>query len=275
LGESPLWDPIQKVLYWVDLEDDTIFRFDPKIKSLEKFPTQTTVGSMGLRFGGGLILATQKGFAFWVDKRHELAFMNNFPEDDRPGARFNDGAVDRKGRFWAGTTKKGSYGSLFRLDTDGKVHRMDTGFFGPNGIGWSLDNKTMYFTESRIKCIHKYDFDIESGNISNRRIFIHNPEDPGIPDGLTVDQEGFIWSVRFGGWKITRYDPQGKMEREIILPVECPTSCIFGGEKLDELYVTSSLTWASPGLINQQPLAGDIFALHTGVCGIAEPNFLG
>ena len=123
------------------------------------------------------------------------------PESGKEGARFNDGATDRQGRFWAGTMCDNPTSSLYRLDPGGAVHKMERGLTISNGIGWSPDNRTMYLTNSPKGVIYAYDFDPASGSISNRRHFVYTPDDPTQPDGLTVDAEGFVWSARWGGWK--------------------------------------------------------------------------
>jgi sugar lactone lactonase YvrE len=133
----------------------------------------------------------------------------------------------------------------------------------------------MYYTDTPKKVIYAYDFDPASGAIENRRNFVYTPDEPGAPDGLAVDSEGFVWSARWDGWKITRYDPAGRVEREIRLPVQRPTSCAFGGAGLDELYITSASTGLSEQEKAAQPLAGDIFRLRTEVKGLPEPKFLG
>ena len=192
---------------------------------------------------------------------------------------FNDGAVDRSGRFWAGTMSDsdphGSHGNLYRLDIDGSVHVMDTGFTISNGIGWSPDNKIMYFTDTMRSVIYAYDFDIATGMIENRRPFVTVPEGEGVPDGLTVDSEGFVWSAIALGYKINRYDPNGMVEREIRVPTAFVSSCTFGGPGLDELYITTGWEPLNDDEKLSQPFAGDLFRVSTGVMGLEEPKYLG
>jgi sugar lactone lactonase YvrE len=274
LGEGPLWHPEEQSLYWVDIDQHCFHRLFPATGQYEVFAVGLPVGALAFRVSGGLVLATRDGFAFWHPETQTLQFMAD-PEADKPEARFNDGAVDRQGRFWAGTMSAGPTSSLYRLDPDGSVHTMETGVTISNGIGWSPDDKTMYYTDTPLRMIYAYDFDPATGTIENRRPFIHTPDEPGIPDGLTVDSEGFIWSARWDGWKVTRYDPTGKVEREINLPVQRPTSCTFGGVELDELYITSAwigFSWIKRKL---QPRAGDLFRIKASVKGLKEPKFLG
>jgi len=144
-----------------------------------------------------------------------------------------------------------------------------------NGLAWSPDNRTMYFADSWLRAIYSFDFDLDSGTIHNRRIFAQLPEGSGVPDGATVDAEGFLWSANFGGSCLTRYSPDGRIDRKIQMPVQRPTSCVFGGDNYSMLYVTS----ASLDLTDQQrleaPLAGGVFAVDAGVRGLPEPQFAG
>ena len=274
LGEGPLWHPEEHTLYWVDIEGHRFHRLNPATGQHEVFEVGLPLGTLAFREKGGLILATKNGFAFWDEDKQTPEFFDD-PEADKPDARFNDGAVDRQGRFWAGTMGDGSNNNLYRLNPDGSLHIMETGLTISNGIGWSPDNKTMYFTDSMPRMIYAYDFDAVTGAIENRRPFIHTPDEPGVPDGLTVDREGFIWSARWDGWKITRYDPDGKPEREIDIPAQCPTSCTFGGPDYNELYVTSASTGIDWMERVKQPEAGNLFRIHVDVKGFPEPKFAG
>ena len=161
-------------------------------------------------------------------------------------------------------------GSLYCLDADGKVVVKETGVLISNGIGWSPDHRTMYYTDSLRKTIYAYDYDPDTGAIENRRFFIHTPGEPGVPDGLTVDSQGFVWSARWNGWKVTRYDPAGKPEREIKVPTACPTSVMFGGSDLQDLFITSAWKELTAEERNFQPLAGNLFWIRADVPGLPE-----
>ncbi len=274
LGEGPLWDPAEGVLYFVDIESHCYYRYEPKTEQLERVDVGLPVGVMALRQNGGLVLATRDGFGFWDPAAKRLTPIAD-PEADKPHARFNDGAVDDRGRFWAGTMGDDDRNSLYRLDPNLTVHTMETGLGTCNGINWSPDRKTMYLTNTPHQVIYAYDFDLDSGGMSNRRIFVDSSGESGYPDGLTVDSEGFVWSARWGGSKVTRYDPQGRVEREIRLPVEQVTCCAFGGADLDELYMTTAWTGLSDEGRAKQPLAGDLFRVRVGVKGMPAARFLG
>ena len=280
LGEGPVWSAEEQALYWVDIENNSFYRYYPTTSKYESFDVGVPIGVLALRSAGGLVMATKNGFAFWDPQTQGLHFLANL-EADKPHTRFNDGAVDCGGRFWAGTMCglpeicNDPEGSLYRLDPDGSISTMETRIFIANGIGWSPDNKIMYFTDTPRHVIYAYDFDAATGAIANRRPFISTPDEIGAPDGLKVDSEGCIWSARWGGWKITRYDPTGKVEREIQLPVQCPTSCAFGGADLDELYITSAWTALSDEQKKNQPFAGDLFRVKTNIKGLESPKFAG
>ena len=274
LGEGPLWDPQKGLLFWVDIEAGCLHRFCPATGQVETFDTGITVSALGRVAGSDkLITATTRGVALWNWPDNSLAVIVADPENGRLGSRFNDAAVDRQGNFWVGSLGPGFESALYRLGPERLLHKMDSGIGTSNGIAWSLDNRMMYFTDSRRRVVFVYDFDAVSSSIANRRVLIEVPEGEGFPDGLTVDGDGFLWSARWGGARIARYDPTGRLEREISLPVTYPTSCTFGGANLDELYVTSARAPLPQHLAAREPHAGDLFRIRVGVRGIEAPRF--
>ena len=278
VGEGPLWSSENQTIYWVDIPKHLIYRYALENENLEVFDVGLPVGALALRESGGIVAATKPGFAFWDFVSEDLVFLVD-PEEDKPETRFNDAAVDRCGRFWAGTMSDsdphGSHGSLYRLDPDGSVARMDTGFTVSNGIGWSPDDKIMYFTDTMRSVIYAYDFDIAAGTLENRRSFVTVPDGEGFPDGLTVDSEGFVWSAIALGYKINRYDPDGILEREIQVPTAFVSSCTFGGPGMDDLYITTGWEPLNDDEKVSQPFAGDLFKVSTGIKGLEEPKFSG
>jgi sugar lactone lactonase YvrE len=274
LGEGPLWVPGEAALYWVDITGERFHRWEPRTGAHAVYPVGTALGVLRIRRSGGLLLGTGRGLAVWDGPKAELRVVAD-PEGGAPGMRFNDGAVDRRGRFWAGTMGRGPVGHLYRLDADGSLQEMVAGLSTSNGIGWSPDNRTMYLTDSPLQVIWAYDFDLETGRIANRRPFVETPNEDGVPDGLTVDAEGCVWSARWSGWRVTRYDPTGRDILTLRLPVSHPTACAFGGPGLDELFITSaSLTLDEAGR-RAQPHAGDLFRCRPGVRGLPEPSYAG
>ena len=277
-GESPHWNAEKQALYWADIVDPHIYKYTTEDNQLQIFPVDIPVTGLGLRKSGGLILASKSGIYLADPNLSEMSLLID-PENEKPDVRFNDGLVDPQGRYWAGTLNEvdfsASDGSLYRLDSNRTLTVMDTGLKGPNGIGWSPDHQTMYVVDSFAQLIYAYDFEPESGRIANRRTFIEVPVENGMPDGLTVDSEGFIWNAHWGGWRVTRYDPHGKIEREIKLPVQNVTSCIFGGDDLSDLYITTAWFLLSEEDRKAQPFAGDIFRVRLGVLGISDPKYAG
>lgn len=274
LGEGPLWHPQQQLLYWVDIEGECFHRYSLETGKGVIIPVGQEIGCLAFRETGGLVLGLRDGLAFWDDESSGIEIFER-PESGRKNARFNDGKAGPGGRFWAGTLGEDNQSCLYRLDPDRVLHTMETGVQISNGIGWSPDHKVMYFTDSPRRVIYAYDFDLESGSIANRREFVKVPGDCGVPDGLTVDSEGCVWSAHWDGWRVSRYDPAGKVDEVVYLPVQRPTSCTFGGPLLDELIITSAWTGLSETDREEQPLAGDLFLVNAGVTGMKENKYLG
>ena len=276
LGEGPLWHPREKRLYWVDILNQNLCRSDPTLTKTERFHFQTTIGAFGFREEGGFILATGKGFAKWNIGDSEPEYFWN-PLPDRTGVRMNDGKVDPAGRFWAGSIDTAEHeAEFYRLDPDGIRHTPLRQIGISNGLGWSPDRKTMYYTDSFRSTIYAFDYDLETGAITHQRRFIHlrNDNREIVPDGLCVDAEGFIWSAQWNGWLVIRYDPQGTPVLKVQVPVQRPTSCCFGGENNDQLFITSSRADFNIRELHNQPHAGDVFVVQTDTQG-QETNFFG
>lgn len=274
LGEGPLWHAAEQALYWVDIMAKTIQRYFPSTGQVDTFDVGVPVGCFAFRQKGGLVLASGDGFAFWdLDTRH-LDWIAH-PEAGKVGSRFNDGKADPQGRFWAGSMSNGATSALYRLDADGSLHTLERGITISNGLGWSPDQRTMYYTDSPRRVIYAYDYDATSGQITNRRDFVRLAESDGVPDGLTVDEQGYVWSAIWGGWRVVRFNPHGQAVYEVRLPVSCPSSCTFGGANLNELYITSAWVDLNDAQRREQPWAGDVFRLSAGVRGLPMTMFAG
>lgn len=274
LGEGPVWSVQEQALYWVDIERPCLQRWHPATGAYMVWLLPSLVGSFALRQQGGAVVALRDGLYFFDLDSGQL--QNICRPEVGINTRFNDGKCDRHGRFWAGTTDlqfANPIGALYRLDGHGRCQPMRPGLICANGLGWSPDNSTMYLTDSTIGTIFAYDFDSDDGRLHNERIFVQNKQ--LTPDGLTVDAEGYVWSAQWDGWKIIRYDPQGRVAQEILLPVQRPTSCTFGGATLSTLYITTSAGGLSPTQRAEQPLAGSVLALETAVNGLPDPIFIG
>jgi sugar lactone lactonase YvrE len=277
-GESPMWSVREQALYWTDNLGAVIHRLEPESGSAQNFVLGQNVMGIGLRERGGLVLALAKQLAFY-EPGGELELLMGV-EYDQPHNRFNDGKVDRRGRYWAATMNDVDWdapsGSLYRLDPSLGLSHLRGAVVCANGVGWSPDDRTFYFGESFRYAIFAYDFDSDAGVLSARRVFATVDRSSGaFPDGLTVDVEGGIWSVQNGAGRVVRYAPDGEVTHAVEMPLPQPTSCIFGGRDLDVLYVTTSRQNMTPELLRRYPLSGSVFAVRPGVSGMPEPLFAG
>ncbi len=274
LGEGSCWNVAEQCLHWIDIRRPALFTYRPGEGQVAAVPLPRDVGCVAPARDGRIVLADTKGFAL-LDRTTGALVCLGDPEADIPTNRFNDGKVDRAGRFWAGTIDDRCdrpSGSLYRLDADRTITRIDTGFLCANGIGWSPDDRLMYFVDSMARVIWVYDFDLVSGTVAGRRPFARFADDDGVPDGLTVDAEGHVWVAIWDGWRIVRYAPDGTIDRTVAMPVQRPTSCAFGGATLETLYVTSAAGGLDAASLRRGPLAGGLFAFEPGVRGLPQPQ---
>ena len=276
LGESPVWDPRESALYWIDGRGRTVNRYDPRTGENRAVRVHEQVHAIALTRTRRLLAVFEASLSFLdfdTGALETVAALIAGIDDN-----LNDGACDRRGRFWVGSKARdwtSPIGALFRIDADLSVHRMDAGFQLSNGMGWSPDDRTMYFIDSMPREIYAYDFDAATGAVANRRVLVRIAEEHGLPDGMTVDAEGFLWVAQWSGSRVVRYDPEGRIERVIAMPVRRPTSCTFGGPDLTTLYVTSGTMRMSAEELAQEPRAGHLFALETPTRGLPEPRFAG
>ena len=280
LGEGTLWDPKEGVLWWIDIWSRLIHRYDPATGLDETWETPEYLGCIGLRAKGGLVLTMADGFHFFDPASGRFEAIAD-PERHMATTRFNDGKPDRQGRFWSGTMFEVPgqpiefVGSLYRMDTDLSVHRMIEGVGCSNGLAWSPDSRTMYFSDSHSGRVDAYDFDAASGDIANRRTFIDMTVTGGVADGATVDAEGCYWVTIPVTSKVCRYDPTGTLMQTIVLPTDLPTCCEFGGKDLDILYVTTAVLKRPSEHFVGQKNPGGLFAIDVGVRGLTLPAFAG
>lgn len=277
LGESPIWSVAEQALYWVDIKNPMIYRLDPVSGEVKNWRVQTEIGSIGFAGEGRLIAGTRMGFAYIDLADGSFEELEDPEGDGRMNAvRMNDGKVDRQGRFWCGSMEDPGFsevGSLYRFDPDHSVHKMEGPVQISNAICWSPDDTVMYFADSRKHKIWAYDFDAAAGTIENRRDFIEVADDDGVPDGATVDTDGFVWVAHMRGGVVKRYDPAGKLERAIRFPVSMTSCPAFGGADLSTLYVTTASSRYEPEDFAREPAAGALFAVETDATGIPEPVF--
>lgn len=274
-AESPVWAAAEGALYWIDTWRERIHRLHLAGGTRAEWSVPSKIAAVGLRENGGLVVAMKSGIAF-VDKTNGAVELIVNP-DPEPGHRLNDGKVDRAGRLWFGSMEEsGTWpdGKVYRFSGDRRVAIADDEYILPNGPCWSPDDRLMYLADSRRNRINVYDFDLPSGEISNRRTFADVPG-PGVPDGATTDAEGALWSACSGGGAIVRYLPGGEVAERVELPVSRPTSVMFGGDDLRTLFITTASARLSDEELAAQPLAGKILAIRTDVPGLPEPLFKG
>ncbi|HEY4200719.1 MAG TPA: SMP-30/gluconolactonase/LRE family protein [Devosiaceae bacterium] len=276
VGEGPLWSVAEQALYWLDIFGKRIHRLNFANGKTETFEMRSMPSAIAFRQAGGLLVAWRDGLSML-----DLATGAEMPVPhgiDMELERFNDGKVDRRGRFFVGTMDgKGAdpVGALYRLDARRQIERVADDLRLSNGIAWSPDDRILYHCDSRPGQVYAYDFDIEAGTTSNRRIFIDFPQPGPRPDGCTVDVEGCLWVAEFGAGRVGRYTPTGERIGEIIVPSSRVTSVAFGGPDLATLFITALRANAPAEELLAQPLAGRLFAARPGVEGLPETAFAG
>lgn len=278
LGEGPTWDDQRKVLYMVDITSQQILEYDPQEETVHKIALGQMIGALVPRQKGGLLLALQHGFHSYDTHSGKLTAIHD-PEEHLPGNRFNDGKCDPAGRFWAGTlslTGESNKAALYRVDKDLSVSRMVESVSCSNGLAWSLDGRTLYYIDTPTKLVNAFDYEVATGSISNRRTVIRFEQSKGVPDGMTIDEEGMLWIAHWGGAQVSRWNPEtGEQLGSLALPVPLVTSCTFGGTDLDELYITTAREGMSEEELRKYPLSGCLFRTKPGVKGRKAVMFQG
>ena len=275
LGEGPVWVAREGALYWVDINARKVFRLGDD-GQVREWPTPFRVGSLAPRMSGGFIAGTDQGIAAidFATSKFEILLK---PEENLRGNRFNDGKVDRRGRFWVGSmddSERQASGTLYVLEPGLNLSAIDSGYHVTNGPAFSPSGETMYENDSARQLTYAFDIALD-GSASNRRIFLQHQAGDGFPDGMTVDSEGCLWIAFWDGWCVRRYSPAGEWLETVKLPVQRPTSCAFGGPDLDRLYITSASRDFDADALAMQPNAGGVFMLLPGVRGLSEPPFAG
>ena len=277
VGEGPLWDSREQVLYWIDSNGCRIRRLEPSTGEVRNWPVPEQIGSMALRESGGAVIALKSGFHFFDFESGAMTPIID-PEVGEERTRFNDGKVDRQGRFLAGSMDMPGLndfrGSLYQLDADLNVTRLRENIGVSNGPCISPDGTTFYFADSPRRMIWAYDYDGETGDVSNMRTFIDLEPLDAFPDGATVDASGCLWSALVTRGQIGCFSPEGDLMRTIDVPTDHPSSVMFGGPYFDVLYVTSIWEWRQ--LKTEIEADGHLFAIHgLDVTGLPEPRFAG
>jgi sugar lactone lactonase YvrE len=281
VGECPVWVPEENALFWVDIPAGGLQRWSAETGHVEAWKTPEMLACIARHPDGGWVAGMESGF-FHLHAHNDGSLDSEplaYVDHARADMRLNDGRCDRQGRFWAGSMvlnmgANAANGTLYRYSAGqrGPLAAQLGGFIVPNGLGFSPDGRTMYLSDSHplVQQIWAFDYDIDSGTPSNRRVFVNMNQYGGRPDGAAVDAEGCYWICANDAGLIHRFTPDGRLDRSLTVPVKKPSMCAFGGSRLDTLFVTS----IRPGDDHdEQSHAGGVFALNPGVTGLPEPLF--
>lgn len=293
VGESPVWRAAQHALYWVDIPAQTVLRYEPRRDRRTEWQLPERVGCVAFDRNGTVLAALETGlFAVELHEPsdhaaqaeetpayHGTASIRRLVsvEHDAERMRFNDGRCDRQGRFWAGTMVQDASaphpaGKLYRYDAaSGLSAPIVDALCTQNGLAWSPDGRTMYLSDSHpsSRLIWAFDYDIDDGIPSNRRIFADLHDYAGRPDGAAIDADGCYWTCANDAGLLLRFTPEGRLDRKLALPASKPSMCAFGGAGFDTLFVTT----ICPNVVGEHD--GFVFALAPGVRGLPEPEFAG
>jgi sugar lactone lactonase YvrE len=273
LGEGPAWDAKTHTLYWVDILEKRLHIYDGADRSIQ---LKDYVGCLAPCKDGRLILALR--FGFWTldlaaAKMTEIAV----PRGEPPTNRFNDGKCDPAGRLLAGTmdmNERAASGALYSLSPNFEIVKLLDGIRISNGLAWSPDSKTLYYIDTPTREVKAFDYDLETGQIGNMRVVIRVPEKLGFPDGMTSDMDGHLWIAMWGGAQVTRWDARrGTLLEQVQVPAWNVTSCVFGGEEMNELYITSARSGMDAVDLSHYPHSGGLFRLQTNVRGMPTFEF--
>ncbi|RCW64979.1 SMP-30/gluconolactonase/LRE family protein [Saliterribacillus persicus] len=278
LGECPWYDSVKQLLYWVDILEKKVYIFNPVTNENRGIQLEQYVGAIVPRNRNEAILAMENGF-YYFNFDTEKVIPIDEPESHLPNNRFNDGKCDAYGRFWSGTMNKfyaKEQGALYCLHTNMKVQKKIDKVGLSNGIAWSPDNKFMYYIDTLTKNVCCFNYNVETGDIDNPIDVIKFSDGEGFPDGMTIDEEGMLWIAHWGGSKVSRWNPvTGKQIDSIEVPALNVTSCTFGGENLNELYITTARTGLNKEQLNYYPFSGGLFRINTDVKGSKSYAFKG
>jgi D-xylonolactonase len=265
-GENPLWHPDEKRVYWTDIPAGRLFRYDPATGDHEQCYEGEPVGGFTLQPDGALLLFMARGAVkLWRDGELTTV-IEDIPAERE--SRFNDVIADPTGRVFCGTMPTSAApGRLYLLDLDGSISVVLEGIRCSNGMGFTADRKRMYYTDSGVRRVYTFDYDQATGSLSNRRVLFETAEGAGVPDGMTVDANGDIWSARWDGRKLHKYSPAGDELTGIDFPTKKVSSVTFGGDDLTDMYVTTA---GGDNKAENGALAGALFHVSSGVAGVAE-----
>ncbi len=276
LGEGAIWNHQTNTFWWVDIEGRKLNIYDPETKNNREIDVKERIGTVVPSKNGGAIVALENGI-FHLDLETEKMNLICNPLEELDTIRFNDGKCDPAGRLWVGSMslkfKKGA-ASLYRIEPNGSFRKVFGGVTVSNGINWSNNHKILYYIDTPLGNVRAWDYDNETGEISNERIVVSIPDGIGGPDGMTIDAEGKLWVAQWGGNMVGRWDPEtGELIGKVEVPAPNVTSCAFGGPDLDVLYITTA-GGDNQKMREEYPLAGSVFKVSPGVKGV-KADFYG
>ena len=271
LGEGAIWNYKTGELIWVNIKGEILNFYNPKTESNREMFTGQMIGTVVPAESGKVMVALQNGiYSYDPDSGAKKLIVD--PEADKPDNRFNDGRCDPAGRFWVGTMSlvgAKNAGALYRLDADSTIHKMIDGVGISNGIVWSADKSKMYYIDTPTRKVMGYDYDNETGDISNPKVAVEIPDGIGYPDGMTIDKKDNLWVALWGGSAVACFNPEnGELLRKIEVPAKNVTSCAFGGDDLETLYITTARESTSDEDLERFPHAGGVFKVRPGVKGV-------
>ncbi|MDW7695778.1 SMP-30/gluconolactonase/LRE family protein [Flammeovirgaceae bacterium SG7u.111] len=270
LGEGAIWHPEEKKFYWIDIENKKLHIYDPADKSDREITMPSRIGTVVPAKEGGVLVALEGGI-FHVDLETENLTLLNNPLEGQEAIRFNDGKCDPQGRFWVGSMKldqSAKQADLYRFDTDGTAHHMLDSITISNGIVWSPDHKKMYYIDTPTGKVQGFDYDAETGEISNGEVVVQIQEGMGYPDGMTIDSEGMLWIGMWNGFGVTRWNPNtGEYLGKVEVPAQNVTACAFGDEDLSTLYITTASIGTDAQTLEKYPHCGGVFSVKTNFKG--------
>lgn len=274
LGEGPWWDVLEQKLLWVDIGQNRVHRFDPATSENETWTVEPEPSFAIATEQGDLLVGTRNGIVR-LDLATGQTTLSVDPEA-KLATRFNDARCDSRGRLFAGTIAddRSPMASLYRISSAFEVHSVISQVINSNGLCWSADDKTMYYIDTGTRRIDAFDYDIDSGSLSNRHAVVEVDPEHGKPDGMTIDSQGMLWTGMWGGGAVCRWNPaDGQLVEKI--PVPCPNvpSCTFGGPNLDELYIVTARRGLSDEQLEQFPHSGGLFRCIPGVTGSPSWRF--
>lgn len=264
-GENPLWDDRRQVLFWTDIPNGLLFRYDPATGAHSQIYSGEQVGGFTFQEDGSLLLFRVKDIAVFDPDTGRLDIL--LPFEDEGAARFNDVIADPAGRVYAGTIgRTPETGGLYRVDLDGTITRLFLGTRVSNGMAFTADHRSFYWTDSTAKLIYRFAYDKQTGELSNRELFYTATPEEGTPDGLTIDTGGHIWSARWDGFRLIHHAADSTVLESFEFPVAKVSSVCFGGENLDQFYITT----AGGGRPESKPEDGTLYRMPAPCRGYKE-----